>query len=72
MPHAPIRTKPIRDGGVSVLSGKDEIRGLSRSPTTRPSPTEPKSCKSVLEGPECIQGAAGQGLSGKRSRRSAS
>lgn len=55
MPHAQIRTKPIKDGGVSVLSGKDKIMGLPKS-RMKSAATESKSCKSVLDGPECIQG----------------
>ncbi|AGK58318.1 hypothetical protein HYPDE_33228 [Hyphomicrobium denitrificans 1NES1] len=59
MPHAQIRTKPIRDGGVSVLSGKDKIMGLPKSRAKKSAATETKSCKSVLDGPECIQGQPG-------------
>lgn len=59
MSHVQTRTTPIRDGGVSVLSGKDKIKGLPKSRTKSVS-SQSASCKSVLDGPECIQGQSGK------------
>lgn len=56
MPRTPIHEMPIKNGGTSVLSGKDTIKGMPKSPAARRKPSEPEHCDSVLDGPECIGG----------------
>ena len=60
MSRAEIHKMPIQDGGKSVLSGKDTIMGMPKTSATRRASDDSKHCKSVLEGPECIEGVRGK------------
>jgi hypothetical protein len=60
MSRAEIHKMPIQDGDKSVLSGKDTIMGMPKTPAMRRESGDSKHCKSVLEGPECIKGVRGK------------
>lgn len=65
MSRGEIHKMPIEDGGKSVLSGKDTIKGMPKT-SARRLPDNAKHCKSVLEGPECIEGLPGERQKKKR------
>lgn len=64
MAHSGFHSTPITEGRnesrKSVLSGKDEIRGLPKSEeySARRGSRETASCESVLAGPECMKGVS--------------
>lgn len=60
MPRTETRKTPMGNGGPSVLSGKATIMGMPKTQTARTTSSDPKHCKSVLEGPECVQGIRGK------------
>lgn len=62
MARSEFHAAPKSGGRKSVLSGKDEIRGLPKS-AQKSAPQRRRAaadCESVLSAPECIKGASGQ------------
>lgn len=61
MARSEMNPSPV-EGGKSVLSGKEEIRGLPKTGAERDlgRRREAASCESVLAGPECMRGVPGK------------